>query len=153
MLVVDRVGAVVGGGGARVGGRMLMVLPGVDGGDRGCLISTVCYITLLLYNRLSHRGRRLRQVETPTFSWVINSPGMERGLHYVTIFMLSAVSDPDREPTVMEPDKCEGEKTTPATTEWAHFEKCFFLFLFFIFTAEGGLLKTFSKLPATGDHS
>ncbi|CAM9791852.1 unnamed protein product, partial [Laminaria digitata] len=48
------------------------------------------------------------QVETPTFSWVINSPIMERGLHYVTIFMLSAVSDPDREPTVMEPDKCEG---------------------------------------------
>lgn len=49
------------------------------------------------------------QVETPTFSWVMNNPGMEGGKHYVTIFMLAAVTNPDKEPALMEPDKCEGE--------------------------------------------
>lgn len=48
-------------------------------------------------------------METPTFSWVINSPGMDGGKHSVTIFMLAGVGDPDQEPRVMEPDKCEGE--------------------------------------------
>lgn len=51
------------------------------------------------------------QVETPTFSWVINSPGMDGGRHYVTIFMLAAVADDGEDPRVMEPDKCEGTYT------------------------------------------
>lgn len=39
----------------------------------------------------------------------MNNPNMEGGKHYVTIFMLAAVADPDKEPTVMEPEKCEGK--------------------------------------------
>lgn len=86
---------------------MLLLVFSVDGvSDVG-----VCGVRFgsVRANPLSPGCWLLRQVETPTFSWVINCPDMERGLHYVTIFMLSAVSDPDREPTVMEPDKCEGE--------------------------------------------
>lgn len=49
------------------------------------------------------------QVETPTFSWVINCPDTEVGRHYVTVFMLATVSDPNQEPTLLEPDKCEGD--------------------------------------------
>lgn len=48
-------------------------------------------------------------METPTFAWVINSANMEGGKHYVTIFMLAAVSDERKEPKVMEPEKCDGE--------------------------------------------
>ncbi|CAM9966441.1 unnamed protein product, partial [Choristocarpus tenellus] len=48
------------------------------------------------------------KVEKPSFSWVTNSPGMEGGKHYVTIFMQAVVVDPNMEPRVMEPDKCEG---------------------------------------------
>lgn len=48
------------------------------------------------------------QLETPTFSWVINTPRMDGGKHYVTIFMLAVVLDADQEPKLMEPDKCEG---------------------------------------------
>ncbi|CAM9562209.1 unnamed protein product [Ectocarpus sp. 13 AM-2016] len=48
------------------------------------------------------------EVETPTFSWVMNNPNMEGGKHYVTIFMLAPVANPDKEPILMEPDKCEG---------------------------------------------
>lgn len=38
----------------------------------------------------------------------MNNPNMEGGKHYVTIFMLAAVADPDKAPAIMEPDKCEG---------------------------------------------
>ncbi|CAB1105286.1 unnamed protein product [Ectocarpus sp. CCAP 1310/34] len=48
------------------------------------------------------------EVETPTFSWVMNNPNMEGGKHYVTIFMLAPVTNPDKEPILMEPNKCEG---------------------------------------------
>lgn len=48
------------------------------------------------------------KVETPTFSWVMNNPNMEGGKHYVTIFMLAPVANPDKEPILMEPNKCEG---------------------------------------------